>query len=172
MVAISGDLGVETSTSNASDNAQQNSIGSGVKHTSTAKEEEVGESDATGSKENTACPDGGSSSEDPKDDDSTEAVGKEEASTLDQDMMDDDDAELNKANDPPDGNPRKVTTMFQKILSLGGGAGQVVVDVGSNIQPAQPGQNLGPDARQPTLVHQGRMVSTSMCSNTLCVRPF
>ncbi|KAG7359177.1 protein phosphatase 2C [Nitzschia inconspicua] len=95
---------------------------------------------------------------DVEDDDSTEAIGKEEASRIDQDMMDEDDTPSKQATSGVGSNPRKVATMFQKILSLGGGAGQVVVEVDSNMQPVRPVQNLGPNARQPTLVHQGRMI--------------
>ncbi|KAL3909919.1 MAG: hypothetical protein SGARI_002366, partial [Bacillariaceae sp.] len=80
--------------------------------------------------------------EDAKDDDSDEAVGKDEALELDRNMEDndgnDDNASSEHANESvnhPEGdgdqNATKVSTMFQKILSLGGGAGQVVVDVGS-----------------------------------------
>jgi hypothetical protein len=99
--------------------------------------------------------------DDTNDDDSIEPVGKEEASKFDQDMMMDDDEEDEKQEpaQETDVKSRIVTTMFQKILSLGG-AGHVVVDVGSDMQsgPDHPAQNLGPNARQPTLVHQGRKV--------------
>jgi hypothetical protein len=99
--------------------------------------------------------------DDSKDDDSTEPVGKEEASKLDQDMMIDDDEEDEKQEPPQEieCKSRKVTSMFQKILSFGS-AGHMVVDVGSDMQPGLNHlvQNMGPSARQPTLVHQGRKV--------------
>lgn len=103
---------------------------------------------------------------DAKDDDSTEAVGKDEASKLDQDMMEEDSPPA-QSSLATDANPRKVTAMFQKILSLGGGAGQVVVDVGDELRVGRLGQNIGPNARQPTLVHQGRMVRRTSLARCL-----
>jgi hypothetical protein len=101
-------------------------------------------------------------SDDTKDDDSTEPVGKDEASKLDQDLMMDDDEEDEKQETAQEAEVKSttVTTMFQKILSLGG-AGHVVVDVGSDMQPGldHPAANSGPNARQPTVVYQGRKVS-------------
>ena len=72
------------------------------------------------------------------DDDSNEAVGKEEASELDRDMMDDEDNENeSKEQGGASGdsqavaNNSKVSSMFQKILSLGTNqSGQIVVKVG------------------------------------------
>jgi hypothetical protein len=104
------------------------------------------------------------------DDDSHEAVGKEEAAELDQDMMDSEpDSSINEVVvevDPSE--PAKVTTMFQKILALGSASGQVVVKLEN---PDQSSEQIGatasqgatpvtgPSASQPTLVHNGRMVS-------------
>ena len=65
------------------------------------------------------------------DDDSTDAVGKEEAAKQDRDMLDDDNGEEEKETievDPADS--KNVSTMFKKILSLGGQGGQVVIKVG------------------------------------------
>jgi len=107
-----------------------------------------------------------------KDDDSTEAVGKEEAAEQDRDMMDGDDDNNNNSDSPKENdtvgeeensNTGKVTTMFQKILSLGGApSGQVVVNIsgGSGQQSAadQEDNTTGPSARRPTIIHQGRMI--------------
>jgi hypothetical protein len=115
----------------------------------------------------------GNSVEDAKDDDSEEAVGKEEALELDRDMMDDDKKDSPKQDGPDSlngGNARKVTKMFQKILSLGGGAGQIVVDTGSEGPQPEATQNdiSGPSARKPTMVHQGRMVRSTSLYGPLC----
>ena len=80
------------------------------------------------------------------DDDSDEAVGKEEAAELDRDMMDDADSakdsndEGQESGESEDAsNNSKVTSMFQKFLSLGTNqslsvgtnqSGQIVVKVG------------------------------------------
>ena len=62
-----------------------------------------------------------------KEDDSDAAVGKDEAAKLDQDLM------LEDSEDEPDEatelTNRKVTVMFQKLLSLGGSSGQVSVKI-------------------------------------------
>jgi hypothetical protein len=67
---------------------------------------------------------------DKADDDSNEAVGKEEAAEQDRDMMNDNENE-ETMEEVDVSNTQKVTTMFQKILSLGGQAGQVVMKVGA-----------------------------------------
>lgn len=101
--------------------------------------------------------------DDKADDDSNEAVGKEEAAEQDRDMMGG-DGDGEEEVDASTG--RKVTTMFQKILSLGGQSGQVVVNVDGEDgeepeAPAAPAVSAptGPSASQPTLIHNGRMVS-------------
>ena len=59
-----------------------------------------------------------------EDDDSDAAVGKEDAAKLDQDLMVEDSDEK---DDTSEATNRKVTVMFQKLLSLGGNSGQVSV---------------------------------------------
>lgn len=126
------------------------------------------------------------------DDDSDQAVGLEEAAEQDRDLMDDDDAssddetpnnekssmdrediveELDASSDSGSPNKtEKVTTMFQKILSLGTPKGQVVVSratdhtgqaatpQGAAPIPPEADMSSGPDARLPTVTHNGRMV--------------
>jgi hypothetical protein len=78
---------------------------------------------------------------DENDDDSIEAVGKEEAAEQDQDMMDEgDNSETIEPVDPS--NADRVTSMFQKILSLGGTAasGQVVVKIDEDEASGQAGK--------------------------------
>ena len=100
---------------------------------------------------------------DSADDDSTEAVGKEEAAERDQDMMDENDAhdDTGEVIDIDSNRKTKVTTMFQKILSLGTHSGQIVVKVnpeeGITAPPTEPVASV-PLTTQPTLVHNGRMV--------------
>ena len=58
-----------------------------------------------------------------EDDDSNDAVGKEDAAKLDQDLMlDDSESDKEEAAEVTN---RKVTIMFQKLLSLGGNSGQM-----------------------------------------------
>mmetsp|Transcript_113467 Transcript_113467/g.169738 ORF Transcript_113467/g.169738 Transcript_113467/m.169738 type:complete len:526 (-) Transcript_113467:28-1605(-) len=102
--------------------------------------------------------------DDEKDDDSTEAAGKEEAAEQDRDMMD--DGEKSESIEPVDpSNAGKVTSMFQKILSLGGGStsGQVVVKVDEDDATGQAAssphsQPIGPSAAHPTILQNGRMI--------------
>jgi hypothetical protein len=107
------------------------------------------------------------------DSDSNEAVGKEEAADQDRDMMDDNDEEGTKTASPTlevadPSKPTKVTAMFQKILSLGTQAGQVVVKLGgddaedSEAKEITPTPPTGPSASRPTLIHNGRMVSVTL----------
>ena len=79
-----------------------------------------------------------------KDDDSNEATGKEEAAEQDRDMMEDgdeksDDDEVVEVVDTSSAD--KVTSMFQKILALGGHgqSGQAVVKVNDDDAPGQDG---------------------------------
>jgi hypothetical protein len=67
------------------------------------------------------------------DDDSKEAVGKQEAAEQDRDMMDD-EAEAPENEELVETTNSKVSTMFQKIMSLGSQAGQVVMSVGAEVQ--------------------------------------
>lgn len=117
----------------------------------------------------------------PADDDSLEAVGNEEAAEHDRDMMDENNDGSSDADSEGfvavDGEGvGKVKTMLQKILSLGAtgsqSTGQIVVksDDAADDSPggvklskmasaasAEP-DTLGPNARKPTLIHNGRMV--------------
>lgn len=101
---------------------------------------------------------------DSADDDSTEAVGKEEAAERDQDMMDENDAVDDDANAIVEIDTKrktKVTTMFQKILSLGSHSGQIVVKVNPEEGSTPPSTEPATTLRQtshPTLVHNGRMI--------------
>lgn len=61
-----------------------------------------------------------------EDDDSDAAVGKEEASKLDQDLMVE---ESDVKEESTEVTNRKVTVMFQKLLALGGNTGQVSVRI-------------------------------------------
>jgi hypothetical protein len=100
---------------------------------------------------------------DSADDDSTEAVGKEEAAERDQDMMDEND-DIDDANaviELDNKKKTKVTTMFQKILSLGSHSGQIVLKVNpeeDSTAPSTEPEATAPLSAQPTLVHNGRMV--------------
>jgi hypothetical protein len=121
----------------------------------------------------------------PADDDSDEAVGKDEAVEKDRDMMDDDEGDNDgkerdassdiKAADPEVG---KVKTILQKILALGTtasqSAGQIVVKVqdiaaestsssptnasNATTSPRSEPDVTGPNPRKPSLFHNGRMV--------------
>lgn len=108
------------------------------------------------------------------DDDSVEAVGKEEAAEQDRDMMDEnDEQDATKEDDAilevDASQPTKVTTMFQKILSLGAQGGQVILNVGAdgdsdakltpdaNAPPAA-ALKTGPSTSQPSIVQNGRMI--------------
>lgn len=111
-----------------------------------------------------------------KDDDSNEAVGKEEALERDRDMIDNDDDEdsgiTNESTENVNNSAGNVTTMFQKLMLLGGGAGQVVVNVGGDGGIGQTTENAisVPNARKPTVHHQGRMVRTNvrLCRGISC----
>ena len=105
------------------------------------------------------------------DDDSNEAVGKEEAAELDQDMIDADqnDDEVVVEVDPSE--PTTVSSMFQKILALGSSSGQLVVKVDDSHRgssqvsaAAAPASTpvTGPSASLPSLVQNGRMVSVTI----------
>lgn len=109
-----------------------------------ATTEKDGETDTTETREEDSAE---------EDDDSTDAVGKEEAARQDRDMMDDidssdDDNPASKetaiicVEESPEQKPAKVTSMFQKILSLGATAGQVVVKVGSGEANNSTGKNM------------------------------
>lgn len=104
------------------------------------------------------------------DDDSNEAVGKEEAAELDQDMVDSEPDKTDEAVvtvDPLE--PSNVASMFQKILALGGSSsGQIAVKVDDSdrsndkVTATTAPTTMpitGPSASQPTLVQNGRMVS-------------
>eukprot|EP00429_Kryptoperidinium_foliaceum_P026150 CAMPEP_0176136112 /NCGR_PEP_ID=MMETSP0120_2-20121206/69067_1 /TAXON_ID=160619 /ORGANISM="Kryptoperidinium foliaceum, Strain CCMP 1326" /LENGTH=557 /DNA_ID=CAMNT_0017471867 /DNA_START=176 /DNA_END=1849 /DNA_ORIENTATION=- len=107
----------------------------------------------------------------PADDDSNEAVGKEEAAEMDRDMMDDENDQRNGDAAEDEGSPSNVTAMFQKILSIGTQTGQVLVNVGAEggtkpdtnqtpaaiIAPDQPNSKY-PTPAQPTKVLNGRMI--------------
>jgi hypothetical protein len=102
------------------------------------------------------------------DDDSVEAVGKEEAAVQDRDMMDEQDTakEEDGIIEVDASNSTKVTTMFQKILSLGTQGGQVILGADGESDtkatpvaiPTPAAVPTGPSASQPTIVHNGRMV--------------
>ena len=65
---------------------------------------------------------------DSTDEDSDVAVGKEEETMLDQDLMlEDSDSDEDIAS--AEGNNGKVAVMFQKLLSLGGNAGQITLKI-------------------------------------------
>jgi len=95
------------------------------------------------------------------DEDSNEAVGMEEAAELDQDLMDA-DADVAQEEIAVEVEPITVTTMFRKILALGSSTGQVEIkthqDDSALITPSAP--LVGPSASLPTLVQNGRMVSS------------
>lgn len=61
-----------------------------------------------------------------EDDDSDAAVGKEEAAKLDQDLLAEEPDNKDESSEVTN---RKVTAMFQKLLSLGGNTGQVSVNI-------------------------------------------
>jgi hypothetical protein len=65
------------------------------------------------------------------DDDSEEAVGKEEAAQLDQDLMNDDDIEK-EVKRHEDHHAGSVSGMIQKLLHMKGSSGHVVVSVGQS----------------------------------------
>ncbi len=97
------------------------------------------------------------------DDDSDEAVGKEEAAEQDRDLMDENDDIEEEIIEVQTKKSAKVATMFQKILSLGSQGGQVILKVGADEEgKATPPAPSGPSASQPTLVHNGRMVRFRM----------
>jgi hypothetical protein len=134
----------------------------------TDNQKETKEDTSTEAGSNSSSKDDGDEkdTDDVKDDDSNEAVGKEEAANDDQDMMDDDEKspEDDKKNiqNVSSRNSKAVTTMFQKILAFGGGGGQMVVNIGDDDDdddgPTLGQMRTGPNARKPTLIHQGRMV--------------
>ena len=105
------------------------------------------------------------------DDDSVEAVGKEEAAEHDRDMMDENDGddateEEGSIVEVDISQPTKVTTMLQKILSFGVQGGQVILNTGADpntkesptILSISTAAKTGPSASQPTIIHNGRMV--------------
>lgn len=95
------------------------------------------------------------------DDDSNEAVGKEEAAEQDRDMMDENDDNDEEIIEVTTQKSTKVTSMFQKIMSLGSQGGQVIMKVGPNDEEKAtppPSAAPGQSALQPTLVHNGRLV--------------
>jgi hypothetical protein len=86
-----------------------------------------------------------------EDDDSDVAVGKEDAAKLDQDLMVEDSDEK---EDSSEATNRKVTFMFQKLLSLGGNSGQVSVKLSEE------------DAAGKHLFLTGKVYCTSLRANT------
>ena len=110
--------------------------------------------------------------------DTNEPVGQEEAAALDDiiDETDNDEADAVPATEttPVEGSPNggKVTTMLQKILSLGGTADADAADSEADVAPApQPAEALidaprysdssevnGTSSRHPSVTHNGRLV--------------
>lgn len=67
----------------------------------------------------------------------------------------------NESTDSVSSSAGNVTTKFQKLMLLGGGTGQVVVNVGGDgggVGPTADNAISVPNARKPTVQHQGRMV--------------
>lgn len=109
--------------------------------------------------------------------DSTKPVGQEEAAALDNNIADTNDEADASTETPVEGsqNGGKVTTMLQKILSLGGTAVAATSDKKEEPQPANPApapadvliqapkypdssEVNGSSARHPSVAHNGRLV--------------
>lgn len=102
------------------------------------------------------------------DTDSDEAVGKEEAAKIDQDLTDDEADEVAAAEEeaPVSSTAEKVTEMFQRFLNISGQSGQLVVQVdestsvtrevvtadGSTVPAVRPPQEL------PSMYQNGRLI--------------
>eukprot|EP00544_Gedaniella_sp_CCMP2646_P007177 CAMPEP_0202485920 /NCGR_PEP_ID=MMETSP1361-20130828/4611_1 /ASSEMBLY_ACC=CAM_ASM_000849 /TAXON_ID=210615 /ORGANISM="Staurosira complex sp., Strain CCMP2646" /LENGTH=615 /DNA_ID=CAMNT_0049114913 /DNA_START=232 /DNA_END=2079 /DNA_ORIENTATION=+ len=94
-----------------------------------------------------------------EDDDSDVVVGKEDAAKLDQDLMVEDSDEK---EDSSEATNRKVTVMFQKLLSLGGNSGQVSVKLSEEdaAEQADAASTAETSAGHiiPTIIQNGRQI--------------
>ena len=133
---------------------------------STTADEESSETSGS-----TSTPDNNNNNDkDDADADSQEVVGKEEASKEDQDLMNDDEDDssndadaddLDNDADVEDEPNSQVSQMFQKIMQLSAVAsGQADAGQVEAVAPVAPVS--GPNAKQPSVVHNGRMVSVIM----------
>ena len=158
----------ETDTTSGKETSRQDQ----QEDTSAAKSQSISttadeSSETSGS---TSTPDNNNNDKDDADADSQEVVGKEEASKEDQDLMNDDEDDssndadaddLDNDADVEDEPNSQVSQMFQKIMQLSAVAsGQADAGQVEAVAPVAPVS--GPNAKQPSVVHNGRMVSVIM----------
>ena len=97
------------------------------------------------------------------DENSEEAVGKEDAAMLDQDLMltDGEQKATDEEDDHAAGTAGKVSGMFQRLLNMNvtGPSGQAVLSLGGSLSGGEAASKTSSDAPfLPTLVQNGRMI--------------